>query len=96
MQLNCKVIKKRQLPHFYITPPPHFQGYPSFLGKFLVPPSPRPKYSVLVFGRSYALWGVPTMDVQAYLLYFQLAIICRLTCLLKDYQAGVLLHHIKE
>ena len=35
MQLNIKVIKKWQPPHFYINPP--FQGYPPFLAKFLLP-----------------------------------------------------------
>ena len=37
MQVNCKVIKKWQPPHFYIAPPPlPFQGYPPFLEIFLV------------------------------------------------------------
>ena len=36
MQLNIKVIKKWQRPHFYINPP--FQGYAPFLAKFLVLP----------------------------------------------------------
>ena len=37
MQLNCKVIKKWQHPHFYINPIPPFQGYPPFPAKVLVP-----------------------------------------------------------
>ena len=39
MQLNIKVIKKWQTP--ISTSTPQFQGYPPFLVKFLVPPSPR-------------------------------------------------------
>ena len=37
MQLDCKVIKKWQPPISILTLPP-FQGYPTFLAKFLVPP----------------------------------------------------------
>ena len=39
MQLNCKVIKKWQPPHFYINPH-SFQGYPPLVAKFLVSPPP--------------------------------------------------------
>ena len=38
MQLNCKVIKNGNPPFSTATPPPPFQGYPSFLANFLVPP----------------------------------------------------------
>ena len=51
MQLNCKVIKKWQPPHFYINPH-SFQAYPPLVAKFLVPP-PHPHPSDSIFGRSY-------------------------------------------
>ena len=36
IELNCKVVKKWQAPHFYINPP--FQVYPPFLAKSFVSP----------------------------------------------------------
>ena len=67
MQLNCKVIKKRQPPISTSTPP--FQGYPPFLANFLVPPHPQvtqflkvlPPPSPLIMGGG---GGVPTMSGQ--------------------------------
>ena len=67
MQLNCKVIKKRQPPISTSTPP--FQGYPPFLANFLVP-HPPPSDSIFEDSASPFPFnkggggGVPTMSGQ--------------------------------
>ena len=64
MWLNCKVIKKWQLPHFYINTPPPLSG--------LSPPSDS------IFGRSYPPpplirgWGGEGLDDVATMDYFVL------------------------
>ena len=68
MQLNCKVIKKRQPPISTSTPP--FQGYPPFLANFLVPPPPpsdsifEDSTSPFPFNNGGGGGGVPTMSGQ--------------------------------
>ena len=49
MQLNCKVKKSGNPPISTLTPPPNppFQGYPSFLAKFLVAPTSDSIFGVL-------------------------------------------------
>ena len=62
MQLNCKVIKKWQLPISASTP--LFQGYPHFLAKFLVPPK------WLNFSKEgYLFHGRISLNLVLYFLY---------------------------
>ena len=46
MQLNCKVIRKWQLPSPISISTPLFQGYLPFLAKFLVPPEYQTSYPI--------------------------------------------------
>ena len=62
MQLNCNVIKKVPPLSFPYQPPPPFQGYLSFLAKFLVPPQvkiflkdPTPIPPLIGGGSNYAV-----------------------------------------
>ena len=70
MQLNCKVKKKSgNSPHFYINPPPTFQGYSPFLAKFLVPPKWLNFWKVLplpLIGKGFQLWadGIAQLDTN--------------------------------
>ena len=59
MQLNCKVKKSGNSPHFYINPHP-FQGYSPFLAKFLVPSKWLNFWKVLplpLIGEGFQLWA---------------------------------------
>ena len=66
MQLNFKVIKKVVIPppHFYISPPTPFQGYPPFLAKSLVPP---PQMTQFLEGPRGAGGGFPTKFLSSHL-----------------------------